>query len=346
MFRLTREVRFAINADDQPSAFFLGPPFSGPPSPAPPAVESNSREAALPAAKAFNSFAGFPSMTGLGAYVSVEVTLGGPLDPASQYLLNIRDIDSAVRRLAIPFVAAAYRNQTTGPATLAAELFERLRKGAWPNSASASTRSETDHRSEGEERSGVAGRSEAAMLSDAAASSPSQYIRAAKNLSSASSPTLESVRLNLSPFLSVSAKSTELPMVRLSQRFEFSASHRLHNPALGEAENLALFGKCNNPHGHGHNYEVQVTLIGRPDESGLLMPIPAMEKIVAETVIDRFDHKHLNVEVAEFRELIPTVENIAMVIYRLLEPRFTSPSARLAAVTVWETPKTWCEYSE
>ena len=135
-------------------------------------------------------------------------------------------------------------------------------------------------------------------------------------------------------------------MVRLSQKFEFSATHRLHNPALSAEENCRIFGKCNNPHGHGHNYEVQVTLAGEPNASGVLIDVPAFEKIVAGAVIDRFDHRNLNIELPEFRELIPTVENIATVIYRLLRPRFDGAEARLASVTVWETPKTWCEYSE
>ncbi len=142
-------------------------------------------------------------------------------------------------------------------------------------------------------------------------------------------------------------------MVRLSQKFEFSATHRLHNPALSDDENCRLYGKCNNPHGHGHNYEVQVTLRGSPTSAtGLLLDVPAFERIVAATVIDRFDHKNLNVELPEFRDgpdgrgLIPSVENIAMTIYRLLKPRFTDAGAQLASVTVWETPKTWCEYSE
>ncbi len=135
-------------------------------------------------------------------------------------------------------------------------------------------------------------------------------------------------------------------MVRLSQKFEFSATHRLHNPTLSEEENCRTFGKCNNPHGHGHNYEVQVTLAGKPDAKGVLVEIPLFERLVASTVIDKFDHKNLNVELPEFRELIPTVENIAMTIYRLLKPKFADASARLVAITVWETPKTWCEYSE
>ena len=135
-------------------------------------------------------------------------------------------------------------------------------------------------------------------------------------------------------------------MIRLSEKFEFSATHRLHNPAVSEEENRRIFGKCNNPHGHGHNYELQVTLRGEPDAGGLLIDIPQFERIVASTVIARFDHKNLNVELPEFRELIPTVENIAMTIYRLLKPAFAGERAKLAAVTVWETPKTWCEYAE
>ena len=157
---------------------------------------------------------------------------------------------------------------------------------------------------------------------------------------------VESIELSLSPFLCYSARTRELPMVRLSQKFEFSATHRLHNPTLSDADNRATYGKCNNPHGHGHNYEVEVTLAGDPGAKGILADVPAFERVVAATVIDRFDHKNLNVELPEFRDLIPSVENIARVIYRLLKPKFANAGAELAAVTVWETPKTWCEYSE
>src|SRR5438034_1040725 len=106
----------------------------------------------------------------------------------------------------------------------------------------------------------------------------------------------DQVRLSLSPFFSIACRASEHPMVRLSQKFEFSASHRLHSDSLSDEENRKCFGKCNNPHGHGHNYELQVTLAGEPDEKGLLIDVPAFERIVAETVIDRFDHKNLNVE--------------------------------------------------
>ena len=135
-------------------------------------------------------------------------------------------------------------------------------------------------------------------------------------------------------------------MVRLSQKFEFSASHRLHNPALPDDTNTQTYGKCNNPHGHGHNYELQVTLKGTPDKNGVLVCVPEFERIVKQQVIDRFDHKNLNEELAEFKTVIPSVENIAKTIYRILKPSLSIADATLASVTVWETSKTWCEYEE
>ena len=151
--------------------------------------------------------------------------------------------------------------------------------------------------------------------------------------------------LLLSPFLTLGWRREDGPnVIRLSQRFEFSAAHRLHNAALSDAENVALFGKCNNPHGHGHNYELQVTLRGEPDATtGTLIDVNTLERIVDEHVIDAFDHKHLNVEVADFADVNPSVEHIARAIYRRLAQPLAS---MLASVTVWETPKTWCEYSE
>ena len=265
MFRLTREVRFAINAADDEQL----------------------------AVKPTNSYAGFPSLRGIGHYLALRVTVCGALDRSSQYLINIKQIDAMVRERAIPLIGQRLRAApAVQPAGLVAELFHRLAS----------------------DPPGVA---------------------------------LDEMTLLLSPFLSYGCRSPELPMVRLSQKFEFSATHRLHNPALSDDENCRTYGKCNNPHGHGHNYEVQVTLKGTPDDSGVLIDVPAFERIVASTVIDRLDHKNLNVEVPEFREgLIPSVENIAMTIYRMLKPAFSDAGAQLTAVTVWETPKTWCEYSE
>ena len=135
-------------------------------------------------------------------------------------------------------------------------------------------------------------------------------------------------------------------MVRLSQRFEFSASHRLHNPEISDQANLELFGKCNNPLGHGHNYELEVTLRGPVDSTGRIIEAAAFERIVQEKVLERFDHKHLNLQTEEFKVNIPSVENIAKVIYGLLKAEFAALNVTLAAVTVWETSKTSAQYSE
>jgi 6-pyruvoyltetrahydropterin/6-carboxytetrahydropterin synthase len=158
---------------------------------------------------------------------------------------------------------------------------------------------------------------------------------------------LSAVSVALSPYLSLHQLAGEYPMsTRLSQKFEFSASHRLHNPQLNDEENRRTYGKCNNPNGHGHNYEVQVTVRGTPDAAGLLVEMPRFEKIVSENVIEKLDHRNLNADVSEFRSLIPSVENISMVIYRMLKHRLSELKVDLASVTVWETPKTWCEYTE
>ncbi len=156
---------------------------------------------------------------------------------------------------------------------------------------------------------------------------------------------LEGISLALSPYLSIATFRQEKPMVRLSQRFEFSASHRLHAAGLSDAENREVFGRCNNPNGHGHNYELEVTVAGTPDAAGIILPIAELQKIVNENITDVFDHKHLNLDCPDFRELNPTVENIAQVLFRRLKPKI--PAAhKLAMLRLWETPKTMCEYSE
>ena len=161
-------------------------------------------------------------------------------------------------------------------------------------------------------------------------------------------PTIVAAQLALSPFLTLGWRREDGPdVIRLSQRFEFSAAHRLHNPSLSDAENVALFGKCNNPHGHGHNYELQVTIRGMPDpRTGTLLEVGALERIVDAHAIEPFDHKHLNFEVPEFATENPSVEHIARAIYRRLVGPIGETRATLASVTVWETPKTWCEYAE
>lgn len=132
-------------------------------------------------------------------------------------------------------------------------------------------------------------------------------------------------------------------MVSLTQTFEFAAAHRLFCPQLTEERNKTTFGKCMNPNGHGHNYRLEVTVRGKPDETtGVVLPVGELESVVKDRVLDAFDHKHLNEDCDAFRDLNPTVENIVRVIWSKLEGRFGA--ARLECVRVWETSKTAATY--
>jgi len=108
-------------------------------------------------------------------------------------------------------------------------------------------------------------------------------------------------------------------MVYLTRRYRFSAGHRLHNDALGPEENVRVYGKCNNPNGHGHNYLVEVTVAGSVDPAtGMVFDLVALDRIVSERVLDKFDHKNLNLDMDNFRTQVPTTENLCREIYKLL----------------------------
>ena len=153
---------------------------------------------------------------------------------------------------------------------------------------------------------------------------------------------LERVTILPNPWIAWSRDASDESMIYLTQQFEFSAAHRLHNPGLSAADNRQMFGKCNNPHGHGHNYVVEVTVAAETGADGQVSP-ETMKQIVRERVIDRLDHKFLNVEVGEFQELNPSVENIAIVIWDWLDNGI--PQGQLHNVRVYETPKTWADFS-
>ena len=129
----------------------------------------------------------------------------------------------------------------------------------------------------------------------------------------------------------------------LTRRYRFSASHRLHSGQLSEGENLRVYGKCNNPHGHGHNYVLEVRISGNVDPAtGMIANLVDLDGFVEKEVIEVFDHTLLNEEVAAFRELVPTTENVCKEIYRRLK-RF--PKARLESVRVEETSNNSFEYA-
>src|SRR3954467_13955790 len=114
-------------------------------------------------------------------------------------------------------------------------------------------------------------------------------------------------------------------MVYLTRKAEFAASHYYHNPDFSPEENLRLFGKCSNPNGHGHNYTLEVTVKGEVDpRSGFVMDLKELKDIMNQEVVDALDHRHLNYEVPEFKTAIPTTENLAIVAWKRLAPKFSA----------------------
>lgn len=125
-------------------------------------------------------------------------------------------------------------------------------------------------------------------------------------------------------------------MVYLTRKIEFSAAHLYHNPALSAEENRRVFGKCNNPHGHGHNYTLEVTIAGEPDPiTGMVLDLKDLKDILESEIMQRMDHRFLNHEVAELEGQIPTCENVARVIWNLLEAKI--PKGRLHRVRLYES---------
>ncbi len=131
--------------------------------------------------------------------------------------------------------------------------------------------------------------------------------------------------------------------IQLTRRYSFAAAHRLHSPRLGEEENRRIYGKCNNPYGHGHNYVLEVTVGGSVDPAtGMVAHLGELDRFVEREVLEVFDHKNLNEEIAAFRERVPTTENLCIEIYNRLR---SFPAARLARVRLEETSLNTFEYS-
>ncbi len=229
-------------------------------------------------------------MQGLGAFYEMEVTCRGQVAPSTGYLLNIADIDRAVRTLAIPLVESGFANVPSGhPETVLASVLKAMSRDL---------------------------------------------------------PSLATVRWWLTPYHCLAMAVSAADRVLLSQQFEFAAAHRLHSPDLSDAENLAAYGKCSSPSGHGHNYRMEPAVsvvLGRGPRG---LTLAGLERIVEEAVIRRFDHKNLNLDAADLfgARRVPSVEHIARVCHDLLAAPVAAAGARLERVTVWETEKTSCTY--
>jgi 6-pyruvoyltetrahydropterin/6-carboxytetrahydropterin synthase len=133
------------------------------------------------------------------------------------------------------------------------------------------------------------------------------------------------------------------PQVVVTRRMHFSAAHRVHNPAMSDEENRRTFGKCNNPNWHGHNYILDVSVKGGVDErTGYVIDLSHVKEIVTREVIDKVDHRNLNLEVDFLTEIIPTTENLVVAIWRVLEPAIKP--GKLTKLVLWETVNNYVEY--
>lgn len=239
-----------------------------------------------------NSFAAWPSMTGIGTYYELIVVCRGAPDTKTGYVMNAMDIDAIARSRALPIIDDAVR---TSPHMLPG-----------------------------------------LVLRDCATAMRSSSVGSR----------LERITWRLTPFYSVTIEVNDMDHVFCAQQFEFAAAHRLNCDDLSAEENQRIFGKCSNASGHGHNYRLEASVRVPIEQTGSGLPFTLrdLERLVNETVIERFDHKNLNTDLDEFQDRNPSVENIAHVIYEILATPVEARGASLHRVTVWETDKTWCAY--
>lgn len=249
-----------------------------------------------------------PGDTGRGHDYLVEMTVGGEIDLVTGMVINIKDVDAVLKA------------QVVGP------LHGRLLDEEVP-------------------------------LLRGLPLTPENIARALWNPCASALPALGHLtRLTLWPNSVLKAELSQMPLeeetmqalLTVTRSYDFSASHRLHSEALTDAENAEIFGKCNWENGHGHNYEVEVTLAGDPDpRTGQLFDGSCLDKIVSEEVLLPYDHKHLNYDTADFRMLNPTSENLTKVIWDNLSRRLSAENlggARLYRIAVRETPRNYFEY--
>ena len=134
-----------------------------------------------------------------------------------------------------------------------------------------------------------------------------------------------------------------MPRVTVTRRLRFNAAHRVHNASLSDEENRRLFGKCNNPNWHGHNYTLEVSVTGEIDEStGYVHDLGALRDLVLREVVDKVDHKNFNLDVDFMHGVNPTSENIIIAFWGVLEPHIGA--GRLTRLRLWETENNYVEY--
>lgn len=249
-------------------------------------------------------FGKWASRWGHGHNYEIELSVAGQLDEATGMVVNITDVDKALKRAIQPLrdkhLTYEVPHFATNPPTtenIAAYIAQRFN----------------------------------AEFTDPAARLTKIIV--------AETPTL-SASVEFREFQESNTKQ----MVSLTRSLDFAAAHRLHAQGLSDNENLAIFGKCNNPHGHGHNYGVEVTVSGEIDpKTGMIVDLVALDKVLDTEIMERYDHKHLNDDTEDFSHTNPTSENLTLAIWNHLVEKIPAP-ARLKRVVVRETDRNYFEY--
>lgn len=262
-----------------------------------------------------NSWAGWPASDLIAPQLRLQLVVAGTPDPRTGYLCNIKVIDDLFRDIIVNDLIPTAAHPITAQAML--DLAWQRSLQLWPE----------------------------------AVSSPAAF-------AATPTPEIQSLHLHQSPYLSYArhaeqasqhkvhamnstATPSPAPQTTLTHQFEFSAAHRLHCEHLSDEENQVMFSKCNNPAGHGHNYVVEVSISQDTSDQASRVGLAKVAETVKTLVIDKLDHKHLNVDIEYFATVNPTVENISAAIFGWLNGQFES--AQLQSVKVFETPKTWAE---
>ncbi len=272
-----------------------------------------------------NTFSAWPPMRGLGRFYQVHVTCAGQPDPKTGYFLNIKHIDTAFRNHVLPNLNQLIHHNH---ANANANVSDTTPKNTAGNSADIPM-----------------GNLLHTMLNQ---------------LQKPLHDSVVSLAFELTPFYSLTMHATDPKHITIRQQYDFAAAHRLHVADLSDEQNRDIFGKCNNPSGHGHNYRVEVAVICPINPDGNVFDVEQLDAVVDEHAIEKLDHKHLNCDVAQFADLNPSVENIAMVIYDMLHDPIAQlcisnghsnskntegqNAGGLDEIRVWETGKTVCTY--
>ncbi|HLJ57554.1 MAG TPA: 6-carboxytetrahydropterin synthase [Chthonomonadaceae bacterium] len=278
----------------------------------------------------------------------VDVTLSGEIDPRTGIIVNIKEIDRIVRERVVDRLhkklihvqAPEFCMRPVSPESLAVWIAGALRAHMPEEAKLVSVRVEETPEQSAEwrdARSDMDNPSNQPFARAAGDAAPSGSGRPDRSSDRAGDPAAEQARVS-------AADRSVGNVLRATRVYEFAASHRLHSDRLSAEENRELFGKCNYESGHGHNYILEVTVEGPIDEqSGRVIDPDELDAIVNREVVDRYDHRHFNIDIPEFQGLIPSTEMVTKVVWDRLAGKIPTP-ARLASVLIRETARNIFEY--